>query len=60
MFGIGTNFTNDFLKKSSHGKEKSKALNMVIKLSSVDGKPCVKLSDEPHKVRNLSTFLRFK
>ncbi|GJJ16124.1 hypothetical protein Clacol_010404 [Clathrus columnatus] len=49
MFGIGTNFTNDFQIKSSEGKEKSKALNMVIKLSSVNDLPCVKLSDEPHK-----------
>ncbi|KAH9925514.1 nicotinate phosphoribosyltransferase [Fomitopsis serialis] len=45
-FGIGTTFTNDFKKVSSGGKEKSKALNMVIKLAAVDGKPCVKISDE--------------
>ncbi|KAI0714393.1 nicotinate phosphoribosyltransferase [Cerioporus squamosus] len=45
-FGIGTSLSNDFKKKSSGGKEKSKALNMVIKLSSVDGKPTVKISDE--------------
>ncbi|KAG6856299.1 hypothetical protein H0H87_005712 [Tephrocybe sp. NHM501043] len=45
-FGIGTFLTNDFTTASSGGKEKSKALNMVIKLSSVDGKPCVKISDD--------------
>lgn len=50
-FGIGTSLSNDFVKKSSGGKEKSKALNMVIKLSSVDGKPTVKISDEITKVR---------
>ncbi|EPQ59135.1 nicotinate phosphoribosyltransferase, partial [Gloeophyllum trabeum ATCC 11539] len=45
-FGIGTWLTNDFKKASSGGKEQSLALNMVIKLSEVDGKPCVKISDE--------------
>ena len=49
-FGIGTSLSNDFVKKSSDGKEKSKALNMVIKLSSVDGKPTVKISDDITKV----------
>lgn len=37
-FGIGTNFTNDF--------ECSKPLNMVIKLSTVDSIPVVKISDD--------------
>ncbi|TEB25116.1 nicotinate phosphoribosyltransferase [Coprinellus micaceus] len=45
-FGIGTHFTNDFKKVSSGKQEKSKALNMVIKLADVDGKPCIKLSDD--------------
>lgn len=49
-FGIGTFFTNDYMKKSSGGEEKSKALNMVIKLSLVDGLPCVKISDDLTKV----------
>jgi nicotinic acid phosphoribosyltransferase len=50
-FGIGTWLTNDFKTKSSGYKEQSKALNMVIKLGSVDGKECVKISDEITKVR---------
>jgi nicotinate phosphoribosyltransferase len=41
-FGIGTFFTNDF--------EGSPALNMVIKLWSVNGIPVVKLSDDKGKV----------
>lgn len=43
-FGIGTSLTNDFVRKSD-GK-KSRPLNMVIKLSSINGVPCVKISDE--------------
>lgn len=39
-FGIGTNLTNDTLIK---------ALNIVVKPSSVNGLPCVKLSSTPEK-----------
>jgi nicotinate phosphoribosyltransferase len=45
-FGIGTYFTNDFKTKSSKYAEKSRALNMVIKLAEVDGRQCVKISDD--------------
>ncbi|EGN99004.1 hypothetical protein SERLA73DRAFT_108274 [Serpula lacrymans var. lacrymans S7.3] len=45
-FGIGTFLTNDFYTVSSGGKDKSKALNMVIKLGEINGKQCVKISDE--------------
>ncbi|WFD32614.1 nicotinate phosphoribosyltransferase [Malassezia sp. CBS 17886] len=44
-FGIGTNLTNDF-QKVSDPHQPSKALNMVIKLYSVNGRPTVKISDE--------------
>lgn len=40
-FGIGTHFTNDF--------PGSPALNVVMKLKSVDGMPVVKLGDDPGK-----------
>jgi nicotinic acid phosphoribosyltransferase len=49
-FGIGTYLTNDFSTFSSGGSEKSKALNMVIKLASVGGRQCVKISDDINKV----------
>jgi nicotinate phosphoribosyltransferase len=48
-FGIGTFLTNDFYTVSSGGTDKSKALNMVIKISSIEGKPCVKISDDLDK-----------
>ncbi|KAF9803225.1 hypothetical protein IEO21_09719 [Rhodonia placenta] len=43
-FGIGTSLTNDFesLSQAVH----SKALNMVIKLASVNDLQCIKISDE--------------
>lgn len=51
-YGIGTHLTNDFLKEYSSvdqecegEKTRSKPLNIVIKLLSANGKPCVKLSD---------------
>ncbi|SNX81996.1 related to polyketide synthase required for biosynthesis of fumonisin mycotoxins [Melanopsichium pennsylvanicum] len=58
-FGVGTSFTNDFKKLNKDGGnvtkvgeregeegEKSDALNIVIKLDSVEGRPVVKISDE--------------
>jgi len=45
-FGIGTFLTNDFYTQPSGRKEKSKALNMVIKIASVNATPCVKISDD--------------
>ena len=54
-FGIGTFLTNDF--RSLSNGEKSKPLNIVIKLSSVNNQPCIKLSDDPTKVRIALMFL---
>lgn len=45
-FGIGTFLTNDFHTKSSKYTQKSKALNIVIKLKCIGGRPCVKISDD--------------
>ena len=47
-FGIGTYFSNSFLNISS--TQPSPALNMVIKLWSINGVPVVKLSDDKGKV----------
>jgi len=62
-FGIGTNFTNDFAK-ASNSNEPSKALNIVIKIDSIEGKPCVKISDvlskntgDPETVREVKRRL---
>lgn len=49
-FGIGTFFTNDFKSLSSGGKEKSKALNIVIKMATINSLPCIKISDDLTKV----------
>jgi nicotinic acid phosphoribosyltransferase len=54
-FGIGTWLMNDFKTKSSGYKEQSHAVVTVIKLGAIDGKECVKLSDEISKVRTVPT-----
>lgn len=42
--------TNDFCTLSNGLVEKNKPLNIVIKLSSVDGLSCVKIGDDLTKV----------
>ena len=58
-FGIGTFLTNDFCTLSSGSIEKNKPLNIVIKLSSVNGLPCVKISDDLTKVNLYLSRARF-
>ena len=47
---------DDFLKKE--GVEKSKPMNIVIKIRSADGQPCVKISDELNKNTGLEDQVR--
>lgn len=60
MPGIGTHLTNDFHRRSDPS-EPSKALNIVLKLNSINGQYAVKISDEltkntgdPHEVAYVS------
>lgn len=50
VFGIGTFLTNDF--------DGHKALSIVIKLVEMNGKPTIKVSDEPSKITCESEFLK--
>lgn len=43
-FGVGTFFSNDF-RRASNPSEKSKPMNIVMKISSVNEHPAIKLSD---------------
>ncbi|KAI9303827.1 nicotinate phosphoribosyltransferase [Cunninghamella echinulata] len=59
-FGIGTSFTNDY-KKESNPAEKSKPLNIVIKLKECNGERVIKLSDDALKhSADKETIDRFK
>lgn len=48
-FGWGTNLTNDFEDCAPEEIKSLKAISMVCKVSSVNGRPAVKLSDNPEK-----------
>ncbi|MFN6943200.1 MAG: nicotinate phosphoribosyltransferase, partial [Parvibaculum sp.] len=48
-FGWGTNLTNDFHDSAPERNEALKAISLVCKVTSVNGRPAVKLSDNPEK-----------
>ena len=48
-FGWGTNLTNDFEGCAPIPNDGLKAISLVCKASSADGRPAVKLSDNPQK-----------
>lgn len=48
-FGWGTNLTNDFRDCAPHGNDALQAISLVCKVQSANGRPAVKLSDNPAK-----------
>ena len=48
-FGWGTNLTNDFVGCAPDGSVDLDPISIVCKVTSVDGRPAVKLSDNPEK-----------
>jgi nicotinate phosphoribosyltransferase len=48
-FGWGTNLTNDFAGCAPKPNDGLKAISLVIKVSEANGRPAVKLSDNPQK-----------
>lgn len=52
-FGWGTNLTNDFVGCPPDGSFNLDPISLVCKVSSVDGHPAVKLSDNPEKATGL-------
>ena len=48
-FGWGTNLTNDFRGCAPEPLDRLDPISLVCKVSSADGRPAVKLSDNPEK-----------
>ncbi len=54
-YGWGTNLTNDFKGCDPRGGETLKAISLVCKVVEADGRPAVKLSDNPVKATGSPT-----
>jgi len=48
-FGWGTNLTNDFAGCAPQGDDDLRAISLVCKVTAANGRPAVKLSDNPKK-----------
>ncbi|MCI5077831.1 nicotinate phosphoribosyltransferase [Oricola sp.] len=48
-FGWGTNLTNDFVDCAPRKNEQLRAISLVCKVTDANGRPAVKLSDNPGK-----------
>ena len=48
-FGWGTNLTNDFEECAPVDTDRLTAISLVCKVTSANGRPAVKLSDNPRK-----------
>ncbi|HWA20681.1 MAG TPA: nicotinate phosphoribosyltransferase [Devosia sp.] len=61
-FGWGTNLTNDFVDCSPFPNHQLDPISLVCKVSSANGRPAVKLSDNPEKAtgepREIERYLR--
>jgi nicotinate phosphoribosyltransferase len=61
-FGWGTNLTNDFEDCAPREIANLKAISLVCKVSSANGRPAVKLSDNPEKAtgdpKEIERYLR--
>ena len=61
-FGWGTNLTNDFAGVAPVRNDQLTPISLVIKVSSANGRPAVKLSDNPAKAvgdpREIERYLR--
>ncbi len=62
-FGWGTNLTNDFAGCAPQHVESLKPISLVCKVSEANGRPAVKLSDNPRKAtgdpREVERYLKF-
>src|SRR3989440_12055794 len=54
-FGWGTNLTNDFIGCAPDGSADLDPISIVCKVTSVDGRPAVKLSDNPEKATGIES-----